>query len=157
MHVSFGALGELKCCEATEHAVCRQVEEKKLLQAQCRGRYHPQSPATRRRESASRGAVTLEIPRLWATIMADYYDKLKKQDTTETRLCKQTLLSNGVETNYPRGRPVDRARKPCGIKSCIAVPTSPSKAGDTRALKRRDVRRVTFIVEIYCPTMQPTR
>lgn len=155
--MSFGALGELNCCEATEHAVCRQVEEKKLLRAQCRGRYHPQSPATRRRESASRGAVTLEIPGLWATIMAGYYDKLKKRDTTETRLCEQTLLSNGVETNYPRGRPVDQARKPCGIKSCTAVPTSPSNAGAIRAWKQRDVRRVTFVVEIHCSTMRPTR
>lgn len=48
----------------------------------------------------SRGAVTLEMPRLWATIMAGYYDKLKK-DRVQRRLCLYNRVLGAFERLVP--------------------------------------------------------
>lgn len=91
-------------------SVCRQTEAKKrLFEARDVERHTTHKVQERDAgEPESRGVVTLEIPRSWATIMAGYYDKLKRRKKTgynrDSVVQTDWLLSSGVETNYSRGR-----------------------------------------------------
>lgn len=83
-----------------------QTETKKRLSETHDGR--GKAYTTHKETRCRRAAVTLEIPqRSWATIMAGYYDKLKKKTGYNRDSVVQTgpLLSSGVETNYSVGRP----------------------------------------------------
>lgn len=60
-------------------------------------------PPTKTEISRPRESVTLEIPRLWPTIMADYYDKPKKtMGYTQALGCANRRRFWTRPTNYPR-------------------------------------------------------
>lgn len=61
-------------------------------------------PPTKTKISRPRESVTLEIPRLWPTIMADYYDKPKKtMGYTQALGCANRRRRFWTRpTNYPR-------------------------------------------------------
>lgn len=63
-------------------------------------------PPTKTEISRPRESVTLEIPRLWPTIMADYYDKPKKLWATHRHSVVQTDVVSGPGQQIIHARPI---------------------------------------------------